>query len=222
MYTITIIYNMRNFVSLNIEKFTSSNLKEICFYQHGGLISYYQKKYPQKKIIDFSVNLNPMGDPFKNKLLNYKSIINKTLKYISQYPDVYYNELKSCICKYMNIKNISKENIIVGNGSTEIINLFCSCYLKSIDTVIIINPTFSEYEHFCKIQGAKIIYINEKDILNISIDLLKLSKIVFLCNPNNPTGYYYKKESLINFIKKCLYFETIVFIDEAFMELTKY
>ena len=213
---------MKDIFSFNINKFISSHLKYIHNYYHGGLTNYYKKKYHLKKINDYSINLNPLGGVFKYKPFNYYNIFNDSLKHISQYSDINYNKLKYSICKYLNKRDISKQNIILGNGSTEIISLFCHCFLNKFDIVIIISPTFSEYEHFCKVQNAKIIYINEKDILKIDENILKLAKIIFLCNPNNPTGYYYQENDLIYFIKKCLLFQTFVFIDEAFIELTNY
>lgn len=207
--------------NINFDKTIFNRFQYIKLCSHGGRIEYNSKNHNlNKDMIDYSISLNPLGSLFEVNLLNYEKISKQVYTLISEYPDNSYTNIRNLIVKYLGIKSLTSNNIIIGNGSTELISFFCHSFLDKNDKVIIQTPTFGEYEHFCSIQGSKIIYIKENDILNIDNNILNEIKCIFLCNPNNPTGYLHKKENLILFLKKCDETNTIVFIDEAFIELT--
>ncbi|MBN2110239.1 MAG: aminotransferase class I/II-fold pyridoxal phosphate-dependent enzyme, partial [Methanosarcinaceae archaeon] len=111
------------------------------------------------------------------------------------------------------------ENIIPGNGSTEIIRLVAECVIGEGDVVLIPKPTFSEYEMQCRVMGARIKYIDQEDIFDLDAELLDEAKMIFVCNPNNPTGRLLLKEQVGEIAKKCAAHKTILFLDEAFIEL---
>ena len=189
-------------------------------YSHGGNIRKILEDYrfnPEKtEIIDFSVNLNPLGLSKKVK----SSILNN-INSVLHYPDVFYKKLKEKIAGYSGIKY---ENILAGNGSIEFIYLIPG--VLSVKKALIPIPTFSEYESAVKITGAKLLFIKTIEKENFRIDIDKIVKnihqvdIVFLCNPNNPTGYLIPYDEIKFLIEKCEKKGVFLFIDETFIEFT--
>jgi threonine-phosphate decarboxylase len=86
--------------------------------------------------------------------------------------------------------------------------------------VIISQPTFDEYEQQCRIFGANPLHIRDDVVLNVSDALLKKSKILFICNPNNPTGALISRSELKIMAQRCADNKTLLFVDEAFIELS--
>lgn len=159
-----------------------------------------------KDVLDFSVNLNPLGPPkLKSISSSYKGIIN--------YPDNRYLDFKKAAADYL---NVSPKMIVPGNGSSELIRLFAQAVIEPGDKVIIPSPTFSEYEFQCRLSGARIEKIDFNEIPNINVNGCKA---VFLCNPNNPTGRLLKREEVLELTDKCTSNGVFLFVDEAFIEL---
>ena len=102
-------------------------------------------------LLDFSVNLNPLGPPKSKKLLN------GVLQNISNYPDNGYPGFKKAAADSL---NVLPENIVPGNGSSELIRLFAETVIEPGDKVIISSPTFGEYEFQCRLFGAGIEYLD--------------------------------------------------------------
>ncbi len=145
------------------------------------------------KALDFSSNVNPLGcSPRVMEALK-----NVDVDAISKYPDDSYSELKSAIAKKEKVKI---ENVVLGNGSTELIYLFCYLFIKNGSPVKIFSPTFSEYEKACKLFGGRI---------NAGIE----NEMTFICNPNNPTSKLWDRQ-LVEEQSGTL------FLDETFMEFT--
>ncbi len=120
-------------------------------------------------------------------------------------------------------KNIREENTIVGNGSCELIYLFAQSFAGPQDEVIIPFPTFGEYERAAAISGAKIFPVPLNDDFSILADQIierfsPHTKIVFLCNPNNPTSQLIPKNELMGIIKAAQRKGILIFVDEDFMD----
>ncbi len=160
------------------------------------------------ELIDFSVNLNPLGAPELTKSLE------ASLKNIGSYPDNRYPGFRKAAADSLHVK---PENIVPGNGSSELIRLFAEAVIEPGDRVAIPSPTFSEYEFQCRLFGAIVESVNYSEITNIKTDGLKA---VFLCNPNNPTGRLIVYEEVLKLAQKCKGSETFLFVDEAFIELS--
>jgi threonine-phosphate decarboxylase len=180
---------------------------------HGGI--YSTKNYLKVKI-DFSSNVNPLG--ISRQVLKE---IRKNIKQISHiYPDSKCNLLKKNIADYTE-HDIDKDWISVGNGATELIHNFARAV--SLKNSIIIYPTFCEYELASKRCGMKIGYIPLSKKLQIQANLvIEKSKInpnslIFICNPNNPTGQV--NTDMIKKILSCIdSSRTILLLDESFIE----
>ncbi|MGC8976105.1 MAG: pyridoxal phosphate-dependent aminotransferase [Candidatus Ratteibacteria bacterium] len=185
--------------------------------KHGGNIYELIEKYgfEKEKIIDFSSNVNVFFDFEKIKNMIISSIEN-----IFFYPDSQYKKTREKIAEKF---SVSYKNVILGNGSIELIYLIPKA-LKLKKSIIFI-PTFSEYERSIKLNGGKILFLKtkEEDNFEIRIDeILKYKSFfdsIFLCNPNNPTGFYIEKEKIIEILKKNR--DEIFLIDEAFIDFTE-
>ena len=168
-----------------------------------------------KNIIKLSANESALGiSPKVKKKINNK--IN-----FSKYPDSKARNLRISISKKFNC-NFKK--IICGAGSDEIIQLICQLFLKPKDEAIIPQYSFLMYRIYSKIVGAKVLYAKENNFkISISEILNKVSKktkIVFLANPNNPTGTYLTKNELIELRKK-LRSDILLVVDDAYDEYMK-
>jgi len=173
---------------------------------HGGNIFAYAKKYQVEldRIIDFSANINPLGFP------DYiKELIIKNINFIKNYPDLETTDLKKAISSYHEVES---KNIIVTNGSCELIYLLSR--LLSNQIVQIPSPTFTEYERAFK-NRVRLIE-NFSLSMDKVIDNLKGVEVVFLCNPNNPTGGLWPKEEILRLAK-----QVMVIVDEAFMDFVE-
>jgi L-threonine-O-3-phosphate decarboxylase len=191
--------------------------------RHGGLIQETSETYgiPESEILDFSANFNPLGSPFEypESGLNFDDIFKTSLKKIKEYPDNRYMEFREAAAKFIGL-GVRSENIIPGNGSTEIIRLVAECTVEKGDTVLLPYPTFGEYEIQCRIMGAKPHYPTQDDVEALSDEVLEKAKILFICNPNNPTGKLRSREEIKAIAERCRKHKTLLFVDEAFIELS--
>ena len=174
--------------------------------KHGGNIYSYNNS-----VIDFSANISPLG--VHSEIL--EAIKNSD---VSVYPDCFCKKLRSGIAKK---ENVDCENIICGNGAAEIIyNIVTVLKPKK---VLFIEPTFSEYENACDVVGSEKIYyfLKEENDFKLDENILNYIKnvdMLFLCNPNNPTGKAVSKEIVLKIADKCLKENVFFVIDECFMD----
>ena len=120
--------------------------------------------------------------------------------------------------------NLDSNRIILGSGSDQIFELICKSFLKKGDEVIVPKFSFIIYRIYSRMNGAKVIYSKE-DNFTVSVkDILKKvtrrTKIVFLANPNNPTGTYISKKELL-FLRKKLRSNILLVVDDAYFEYVK-
>jgi len=173
------------------------------------------KLFRIKNIIKLSANESALGTSPK-----VKKEINRKIN-LSKYPDSESNNLRLNISKKFNCKF---EKIICGAGSDEIIQIICQLFLKPKDEVIVPQYSFLMYRIYSKIVGAKVLYAKENNFkISVSEILNKVSKktkIVFLANPNNPTGTYLKKNELLELRKK-LRSNVLLVVDDAYDEYMK-
>ena len=177
---------------------------------HGGIFSNGLEH--NLSLLDFSSNVNPLGFPSK-----VRDVFNN-LSQISIYPDPNSTELKTHLQKYT---GIPKNQIVVGNGATEIIYNYCKAFLRKQKVVIPI-PTFGEYESAAKLNGAKLYFFKTMN-LNQRVskfqDVFSKKNCIFLCNPNNPTGVIIKKNNMLKILESAYDKSVLVFLDECFIEL---
>ena len=169
-----------------------------------------------KNIIKLSANESALGVSSKvKKVLNNKNLI------LSKYPDSKAQVLRKEIS---NKFNCDFNKIICGAGSDEIIQMICQLYLRASDEVIVPQYSFLMYRIYAQIVGAKVIFSKEKNfkvsVLEIIKKVTKKTKIVFIANPNNPTGTYLSKLELLELRKK-LKKNILLVLDDAYFEYMK-
>ena len=166
-----------------------------------------------KNVIKLSANESALGiSPKVKKVITSKNIN------LSKYPD---GESKALRKKISKVYNCDFNRIICGSGSDEIIQMICQLYLNSSDEVIVPQYSFLMYRIYAKIVGANVIFAKEKNF-KISVEEIikkvsKKTKIVFLANPNNPTGTYLNRIELISLRKK-LNQKILLVVDDAYFE----
>lgn len=153
-------------------------------------------EYKSNQGIFLDANENPFGD-------------------LNRYPDPYQSKLKQLLS---NQKEVGISNILIGNGSDEIIDLVQRVFCEpKEDKIIICPPTYGMYEVYANINNVEIISIplNENFQLDTKAILVQNAKILYLCSPNNPTG-----NSLENLEYIIANFNGIVFLDEAYIDFS--
>ncbi|MFQ5887490.1 MAG: histidinol-phosphate transaminase [Candidatus Hydrothermarchaeales archaeon] len=200
---------------MDIEQMLRDEVKTAKKAAHGGDVWAHNRA-----LVDFSSNVNPFG-PSKKVLKGIKESLWK----LSYYPDPGSNELKDALSNYL---GVDTGNIAVGNGSTELVKNFLELVIEKGDRVIIPEPTFSEYEVYSRLYGANIkhIFSKRKDDFSINVEEIiekinDKTKIVFICNPNNPTGKILDPQGLERIISSARDHGSFVFVDEAYIEFTE-
>ena len=168
-----------------------------------------------KKIIKLSANESALGTSSKVKAILRNNITT------SKYPDYTSKYLR----KQISVKfQCDADKVICGSGSDEIIQMLCQLFLSKGDQVIVPEFSFLMYRIYASISGAKVVFSKEKNF-KISVDNIlkkvnKKTKIIFLANPNNPTGTYLYKHELTN-LRKRLRNDILLVIDDAYYEYMK-
>ena len=169
-----------------------------------------------KKIIKLSANESALGVSTKAR----KIIFNKNLNFF-RYPDGKSRKLREQISKKF---KCDFKRIICGAGSDEIIQMLCQLFLQPKDEVIVPQYSFLMYRIYSKIVGAKVVFSKEKNFKVSINEILKnvtnKTKIVFLANPNNPTGTYLTKSELLE-LRNRLKKNILLVIDDAYFEYMK-
>ncbi len=187
---------------------------------HGSDLEKIEQIYGIRKeeITNFSANVNPLGiSP------NLKQTLAAHLDAITTYPDREYASLRRCIAEYA---HTDFENIIVGNGSTELISLFIQ--IEHPKKALVLGPTYSEYEREIFLGGGATHYyplkeecgfcLDRSDFLehlNESIDLL------VICNPNNPTSSSVSRDTMRKILDACKQYDIFVMVDETYVEFAE-
>lgn len=191
----------------------------IAHQSHGGEI-YNVDITLQRPLIDYSTNINPYVE--KEKI---RDNLVETVNQLENYPDSYSQKVTHAL--QAKLGSISEANIIIGAGAMDLICLFCDCFISPYDQVLILQPTFSEYEWAVKKNGG--IIVNQfrdptkdfkLDTASIINSLTPAIKAIFICNPNNPNGLLDDASEIESIIKSALERNIYVLLDEAFIEFT--
>ena len=184
---------------------------------HGSDLEKIEQIYGIKKeeITSFSANVNPLGvSPLlRETLANH-------IDAITTYPDREYTALRKCIASYI---DTDPENILMGNGSTELISLFIQ--IQHPKKALIIGPTYSEYEREIALGGGASLYypLQEEqsfalDITNFIAQLNESIDLVVICNPNNPTSGAISRRTMRKILDACKQNNIYVMVDETYVE----
>lgn len=182
-------------------------------YQPGKSIDEVKREYGLEKIVKLASNENPFGCS--------PNVLNTIREYdhsLALYPDGYATYIREALSEKLGVK---PNELIFGNGSDENIQVISRALLRPGFNTVMSTNTFSQYKHNAIIEGAE---VREVPSINGEHDLEEMLKaidertnIVWVCNPNNPTGAYIKEDKLLSFIKRVPK-ETLIVLDEAYCE----
>ncbi len=199
------------------DNIVGDHIKKIIPYPPGKPIDELYREYGLTDIIKLASNENPFGpspkavDAIKNSLIN-----------LHRYPDGSSFYLKEAISTHL---GVNREEIVIGNGSNELIEFAVKAVACPGFEVISSFPSFLMYSKFVQVSGGKNIVIRLKDFSHDLDEILKnvtdKTKLIFLDNPNNPTGSVFSKAVFSDFMKK-LPQNILVVLDEAYMEFVKH
>ena len=204
---------------VDVSKLVKESLRTVNPYFHGGNVWKVSEKYkiPVDQIIDFSISTNPLGVPEKAV-----ESIRQHLNLIHHYPDPDHEWLLEALAKSA---GVAPNNVVVGNGSTELIYLFNEVFLEDGYEAVIPVPTFSEYKAAIERFGGNMVFIKcdsaNKFRLNLEElknSITKKTRIIFLCNPNSPTGWLYDKADILQIVKFAADENVLVFVDEDYID----
>ena len=174
----------------------------------GGIAKIQDMKNPVK----LSANESALG-PSPNVLNIFKEKLD-----LKKYPDGNSENLKRTISRTF---NINQAQIIIGAGSDEIISLICQSFISKNDEVIVAEQSFLMYRIYSQLNGAIVKYAKNIDNKFSVDETLKLvsekTKIVFIANPNNPTGTYICDKEMIR-LRKNLPENILLMVDDAYAE----
>ena len=183
--------------TLNVEKYVAG-------------LSLFKQKFAKIKL---SANESALG-PSPKAIKEYI----KVSKNFKRYPDSDGTFLRKTIAKKF---KLDQSKIILGNGSDQIIELICKAFLSKNDEVVVSQYSFIIYRIYSKLNSAKVVYATENNFTssvdNILSCITKKTRIVFIANPNNPTGTYVDKKEILKLRKK-LRSDILLVVDDAYFE----
>jgi histidinol-phosphate aminotransferase len=189
------------------------SIANLCDYIAGKTIEEVKRELGIENIVKLASNENPFGpspmalEAIKNELHN-----------LYMYPEKSFLDLKKILAQ---VNKVEAKNIVVGHGSETIIQLIPQLYLNPGEETIIADKTYGRYEEACKLMDGIIRYVPLKnyryDLEAIANAINKKTKIVWICNPNNPTGTIVTKQEVEKFLNE-IPKEVAVVFDQAYIE----
>ena len=205
---------------MKIEQLISKNLKNYIKYTAGASVADLKDRLnlDDQAIIKLDANENVFIEPDWIRERIIEAIQSCT---VTQYPDILYTDARIALGNYLGIK---PEQILLGNGSDDVLDVIAHAFLDNTSELISAEPTFLMYEFFTKILGAKyvITLIDEDFDINaekILANINNKTKVILLASPNNPTGNQFSTERLKTIVEST---DRIIVIDEAYVDFADY
>jgi len=194
-----------------MKELVRKNILNVTPYIAGKPIEETKRQLGLKEVIKLASNENPIGaSPLACEA------IKKNLKEINRYPDSQCFYLKRKLAKSQNVEPL---NLVLGNGSDELIDIIIKTFVEEDEFIITADITFLEYEIISQVLGRRVIRVPLRyfkyDLESIKKKIDKKTKLVFISNPNNPTGTYVTKYEIEDFIYG-LPENVILVMDEAY------
>ena len=185
-------------------------------YVPGKPIEELEREYGISDSVKLASNENPLGPSKKAVQAIQKALVN-----LHRYPDGYSYELRQALAQKLNVK---EETIVFGNGSNEIIELLTRTFLREGDEVLMPSPSFLMYEILVQATGAKPVKVPLRhlvvDLESMAEAIGPATRMVFVNNPNNPTGTVVSKEAFEQFLDR-IPGDVVVVVDEAYIEFVR-
>ena len=188
-------------------------LSKLSDYVPGKSIEEIRERYGLDRVVKLASNENPLGASPKAV-----EAFHQIADSLHLYPRGDAPKLIDAIAKKYSVKT---SQIIIGNGSDEIIDMVGKAFIRQGDNCVGITPTFSVYKFTTLSNGADFIGVGEGEAKTSLAELAKAidgnTRVVFICSPNNPTGHYYSDVEIRDFMKMVPQ-NVLVFLDEAYAE----
>ncbi len=201
---------------MKIEKLARKNILKIASYVPGKSIEEVQKEYGFKRWIKLASNENVLGPPPDS----IKAVL-KELSKIHLYPEGPCSILRQALAQKF---SLPEKRVVISNGADNLILMIGCAFVDEGDEVIMADPTFSVYTNVSQIMGGKPVRVKLKEFTHDLEGMLKKvnrkTKLIFVCNPNNPTGTTVDRESFDSFLSS-LPDRVIVILDEAYGEFVE-
>jgi len=182
-------------------------------YEPGKTIEEVRRDLGLKHIIKLGSNENPYG-PFPESIEAMK----QEMSHGNRYPDIAFEEIKGLLAQKHGLK---QENIAISHGAEGMLQSAAKTFIEEEDQVIIPMVTYKLYEELSKLMGAKIVRTpmkeNTIDLLAVAKAVTEKTKLIWLCNPNNPTGTHFDLKDFSSLLDD-LPEKTWVILDEAYAE----
>lgn len=198
----------------------ASSCKQKRFVSHGGDVWGFARKFnlPLEKVLDFSGPINHLGPAPKAV-----EAVKQNARLIRFYPDPNPVNLRNELAQYVG-HNVAPENVILGNGSIELIYMITEIFTQPFKAIIPV-PSFTEYEKAAlRVRGEPIYVQLPADFSLNNSDIKKAitsdTRIVSLCNPHSPSGTLYDRETTLDLVEYCQKRNVIVSIDENYIEFS--
>ena len=178
---------------------------------HGGDWAGFESEYG-KAPLDFSASVSPLGLPE-----GVRAAVINALQTADRYPDPLCRRLRAALSAY---HHVPAENIVCGSGASDLIYRLCRTLRPERAAVFV--PGFSEYALALRELGANVteiplpadFHLTKKELTQIPHDC----ELVFLCNPNNPTGLLTERETLLALLNRCRERGAVLCVDECFLD----
>lgn len=190
-----------------------SSIVHLPVYQPGKPIEDVKRELGLTEVIKLASNENPFGSSEK-----VKQAIMSELNQMSIYPDGASVTLTQALAAHHQVET---NQIVFGAGSDEIILMICRAFIVAGDETIMADQTFPQYKHNTDIEGAVCIQVpmidGKHDLPGMLARITDKTKVIWVCNPNNPTGTIVSREELVSFLDQVPK-HILVVLDEAYCE----
>lgn len=198
---------------MSIDALVRSCIADLEPYEPGKPIEEVERELGITGVIKMASNENPLGpSPLAVEA------VRKAAAGMQIYPDGNAHYLKKALASMLKVES---NQLFIGNGSDEIIHFLGITYLHPGDEVIVADPSFSRYDSAVVLMNAKLIKVPLKDFRHdldaMASKFSDRTKLIFICNPNNPTGTIVRQNEVERFLKK-LPADAIAVFDEAYYE----
>lgn len=189
------------------------SLQKLKDYVPGKSIQEVKAQYKLDKIVKLASNENPLGVPVKSQ-----EAIGVHISQLFQYPQGNSPELRDALSSKL---QIDSNQLVFSNGSDEMVQMVCNAYLEPGEVTLCSEHTFSEYKFSTLVCGGVYETVPLKnwcyDLDAMLQAITPNTKLVFICNPNNPTGTWRNHQDIINFLDQ-VPAHVMVVVDEAYVE----
>ncbi|WP_286883753.1 histidinol-phosphate transaminase [Aneurinibacillus sp. UBA3580] len=193
-----------------------TRIVDLPVYEPGKPIEDVKRELGLTEVIKLASNENPFGCSKK-----VKEAIVAELDQLQIYPDGACLELRGSLASFLGVK---EQKLIFGNGSDEIVMLIARAYLEAGTNTVMATPTFSVYKTNATIEGAEVIEVpcidGSHDLDAMLAHINEQTRVVWVCNPNNPTGKMIAEDELVRFLER-VPAHVLVVLDEAYIDYVK-